>query len=66
MVHILQEIRVVEEPIMEGYTRPELLAEPDWFWDHREDPNVRLIDCDSSEAYRRAHIPGAVALPAHP
>ncbi len=51
---------------MEGYARPELLAEPDWLWDHRDDPNVRLIDCDSFEAYRRAHIPGAVALPAHP
>ncbi len=51
---------------MEGYARPELLAEPDWLWDHRDDPTVRLIDCDSLEAYRRAHIPGAVALPAHP
>jgi thiosulfate/3-mercaptopyruvate sulfurtransferase len=51
---------------MEGYARPELLAEPDWLWDHRDDPNVRLIDCDSLEAYRRAHIPGAVALPTHP
>jgi thiosulfate/3-mercaptopyruvate sulfurtransferase len=56
----------VEEPIMEGYARPELLTEPDWLWDHRDDPNVRLIDCDSFEAYRRAHIPGAVALSAHP
>lgn len=51
---------------MEGYARPELLAEPDWLWDHHDDPNVRIIDCDSFEAYRRAHIPGAVALPAHP
>src|SRR3712207_864449 len=51
---------------MEGYARPELLAEPDWLWDHRDDPNVRLIDCDSFEAYRRAHIAGAVALSAHP
>ncbi len=42
---------------MEGYVRPELLAEPDWLWDHRDDPNVRLIDCDSLEAYRRATSP---------
>lgn len=46
----------------QGYTRPELLAEPDWLWARREDPNLRIIDCASSERYRRAHIPGAVGL----
>ncbi len=51
---------------MEGYARPELLAEPDWLWDHHDDPNVRIIDCDSAEAYRRAHIPGAVRRCAPP
>ena len=48
-----------------GYARPELLAEPDWLWEHRDDPKVRVIDCAALEAYRRAHIPGAVGLPAH-
>ena len=48
-----------------GYARPELLAEPDWLWEHRDDPKVRLIDCATLEAYRRAHIPGAVGLPVH-
>jgi thiosulfate/3-mercaptopyruvate sulfurtransferase len=49
----------------QGYARPELLAEPDWLWEHRDDPNVRLIDCATLEAYRRAHIPGALGLPVH-
>lgn len=47
------------------YARPELLAEPDWLAEHLDDPNVRVIDCASLEAYRRAHIPGAVGLPTH-
>ena len=46
-----------------GYARPELLAEPDWLWEHINDTNVRVIDCVTLEAYRRAHIPGAVGLP---
>ena len=47
------------------YARPELLAEPDWLADHLDDPAVRVVDCAALEAYRRAHIPGAVRLPAH-
>ncbi len=47
------------------YARPELLAEPDWLADHANDPDVRVIDCAVLEAYRRAHIPGAVQLPVH-
>jgi thiosulfate/3-mercaptopyruvate sulfurtransferase len=49
----------------QGYARPELLAEPDWLWEHRDDPDLRIIDCATLEAYRRAHIPGAVGLPVH-
>jgi thiosulfate/3-mercaptopyruvate sulfurtransferase len=48
-----------------GYARPELLAEPDWLQQHQDDPSVRLIDCAALDAYRRAHIPGAVGLPVH-
>lgn len=47
------------------YARPELLAEPDWLAEHADDPNVRIIDCATLEAYRRAHIPGALQLPVH-
>lgn len=48
-----------------NYARPELLVEPDWVAEHAADPNVRIIDCAVLEAYRRAHIPGAVHLPVH-
>lgn len=47
------------------YAHPELLVEPDWLAAHSDDPDVRIIDCAALEAYRRAHIPGAVQLPVH-
>lgn len=47
------------------YAHPELLVEPDWLAEHLDDPAVRVIDCAILEAYRRAHIPGAVHLPVH-
>ncbi len=50
---------------MAEYAHPELLAEPDWLAANLENPNVRIIDCATVEAYRRAHIPGAVQLPVH-
>ena len=49
----------------QGYAHPELLAEPGWLWEHRDDPKLRMIDCASLEKYQRAHIPGAVGLPVH-
>ena len=48
------------------YAHPELLAEPEWLWEERDNPTLRVIDCASLEKYERAHIPGAVALPVHP
>lgn len=48
-----------------GYSRPEMLAEPDWLVRHQYDSNVRLLDCGQPDAYSRAHIPGAVGLPVH-
>jgi thiosulfate/3-mercaptopyruvate sulfurtransferase len=48
-----------------GYAHPELLAEPSWLEEHLEDDNVRVIDCATLDAYRRAHIRGAVGLPVH-
>lgn len=49
-----------------GQTRAELLAEPEWLRAHRGDPLLRIIDTRSAEAYDAGHIPGAVALGAHP
>lgn len=45
-----------------GYARPELLAEPEWVWEQRADPKLRIVDCGNAAAYDRAHIPGAVRL----
>ncbi|MGE0598249.1 MAG: sulfurtransferase [Dehalococcoidia bacterium] len=50
---------------MSEYAHPELLAEPDWLQANLDNPNVRIIDCATLEAYRRAHIEGAVQLPVH-
>jgi len=47
------------------YAHPELFAEPEWLARHLDDADVRIIDCATLEAYRRAHIPGAVQLPVH-
>ena len=51
--------------IHQDYTHPELLAEPDWLWEHRDDPKVHVIDCASLDRYQRAHIPRAIGLPVH-
>jgi thiosulfate/3-mercaptopyruvate sulfurtransferase len=48
--------------ISSGYARPALLAEPDWLWEQRNDPNLRIIDCSNPAGYDRAHIPGAIRL----
>lgn len=48
-----------------NYARPELLADTEWLARHLDDPNLRVVDCDNRDAYRRAHIPGAVHL-GHP
>ena len=45
-----------------GYARPESLAEPEWLWQHRDDPTVRTIDRGDPAGYARAHIPGAGRL----
>jgi thiosulfate/3-mercaptopyruvate sulfurtransferase len=45
-----------------GYARPELLADTDWLAQHLNDPDLRIVDMRSEEAYRKGHIPGAVHL----
>ena len=47
------------------YAHPELLVEPEWLQEHIGDANVRVIDCATVEAYRRAHIDGAAHNPKH-
>ena len=45
---------------MTDYTRPELLVDGSWLQEHLDDPNLRIVDCDTRDAFRRAHIPSAV------
>lgn len=45
---------------MADYAHPEMLVDGDWLEAHLEDPNVRIVDCDPPDAYRRVHIPGSV------
>jgi thiosulfate/3-mercaptopyruvate sulfurtransferase len=45
-----------------GYARPELLAETEWLAQRLDDPQPRVVDLRSEEAYRHGHIPGAVSL----
>jgi len=39
-----------------------LLVATSWLEEHLENPDFVLIDCSDPDAYRRAHIPGAVSI----
>jgi thiosulfate/3-mercaptopyruvate sulfurtransferase len=46
---------------MAEYVHPETLVETDWLEEHRNDPDVRVIEVDEdTTAYKKGHIPGAV------
>ncbi len=47
---------------MAEYAHPELLVDTEWLAQHLDDPAVRVVDCDSPDAYARAHIPGSLNL----
>ena len=49
----------------QGYARPELLVETDWLAARLDDPQIRIVDCDPLEVYRRAHIQHAIGIPVH-
>jgi thiosulfate/3-mercaptopyruvate sulfurtransferase len=40
-----------------------LLVDCAWLASRLDDPRIRIVDCDQPDGYRRAHLPGAVALP---
>ena len=49
----------------QGYSRPDMLTTTAWVAEHWQDANVRIVDCDNRDAYRRAHIPGAITFRGH-
>jgi thiosulfate/3-mercaptopyruvate sulfurtransferase len=48
------------EAAMTDYARADLLVDTAWLQQHLDDPNLRIVDCDSRDAYRRVHIPHSV------
>src|SRR5262245_17891722 len=49
----------------QGYARPEMLTTTERLAAHSQDANLRIVDCDNRHAYRRAHIPDAIAARGH-
>jgi thiosulfate/3-mercaptopyruvate sulfurtransferase len=45
---------------MGEYARDDILVDADWVQLRLGEEGVRVVDCDLPDAYRRAHIPGAV------
>lgn len=46
---------------MSEYAHPEVLVDTQWLIEHLDDPMLRVVEVDMSpEAYKNAHIPGAV------
>ncbi|MFQ5693904.1 MAG: sulfurtransferase [Nitrospinota bacterium] len=46
-----------------SYAHPEMLVSTDWVAEHKDDPNVRLLEVDvDTKAYDEGHIPGAVGI----
>ena len=50
---------------LDNYANPDILVDSDWLQEHIDDPNVRIVDCDPIDAFRRAHIRGAVGIKVH-
>ncbi len=46
----------------EDYAHPEMLVETAWLAEHLSDPDIRIVDVRSAEAYAQGHIPNAVHL----
>ena len=47
------------------YVHPDMLVETDWLSSHIDDPNIKIVDCDPFDSYKRAHIEGAVGIKVH-
>jgi thiosulfate/3-mercaptopyruvate sulfurtransferase len=49
----------------QNYPQPDLLVDTDWLAERLDTPNLRLVDCDPIDVYRRAHITHAIGIPVH-
>ncbi|MCS6816037.1 MAG: sulfurtransferase [Blastocatellia bacterium] len=59
---LLATIRTSAFALDEGYAHPEMLVETEWLAQHLNDPDIRIVDLRSAEAYAEGHIPNAVHL----
>src|SRR5919197_409328 len=58
-----QTVAAVTEIAKRAYARPEVLVSTQWVEDHRNDPNVRLLESNEDVLlYETGHIPGAVKI----
>src|SRR6266511_3304872 len=58
-----QTLAAVTDISVRGYARPEVLVSTDWVEEHRNDPNVRLLESNEDVLlYETGHIPGAVKI----
>ncbi len=56
----MAEVKPIEQ---RGYAHPELLVSTDWVAQHRNDPNVRIIEVNEDILlYDTGHVPGAVKV----
>ena len=46
----------------QDYVIPELLTDTEWLQNNLSNNDIRIVDCGYWEAYKRAHIPGAVGI----
>ena len=49
----------------ENFVNSQILVDTEWLNDHIDDPNIRIVDCDTFDSYSRAHIKGAVGIKVH-
>ena len=48
------------------YAHPEVLVTTEWVEEHRQDPNVRIVESDEDVLlYQQGHVPGAVKIDWH-
>jgi thiosulfate/3-mercaptopyruvate sulfurtransferase len=58
---ILALVSIAGKYPMSEYAHPEVLIDTQWLMDHLNDPDIRIVEVDTSpEPYKDVHIPGAI------
>ncbi|MBI4220939.1 MAG: sulfurtransferase [Chloroflexi bacterium] len=52
----------IAPPDKRGYAHPEFFVTTDWLAAHLEDPGVRIVDTDRTDAYPRVHVKNSVGV----